>query len=124
MKYKVTIFFFCVIILVACVVQKKVPYEFPEAMAAPVKAEFTKICDKGKILYEINCANCHTVKKGKRELIPDFTPEQLKGYELRVSNAEHEKNMPDELVTAEELGLISTFLLYKSKSGIQAGMKK
>jgi cytochrome c peroxidase len=85
-----------------------------------VKAEFTKACDKGKVLYEINCAKCHLIKKGNKVIIPDFTPEQLKGYELRVSNADHEKNMPDELVIAEELGLISTFLLYKSKSGIEA----
>jgi hypothetical protein len=40
----------------------------------------------------------------------------LKGYEIRVSNAQREENMPDEKVTAEELGLISTFLLYKKKN--------
>lgn len=103
--------------LAACVArQQAVTYSFPEAMAEPVRLEFSKVCDKGKILYDLNCAGCHNLKKGKREIIPDFTPEQLKGYELRVSNAKHEENMPDERVTAEELSLISTFLLYKTKN--------
>lgn len=106
-----------VVLFTACVTsQPPVTYSFPEAMAEPVKNEFTKVCDKGRILYDINCAGCHNIKKGRRELIPDFTPEQLKGYELRVSNAQHEENMPDEKVTAEELSLISTFLLYKKKN--------
>ena len=103
--------------LSACAVsQAKLVYEFPNEMAEPVKAEFLKICEKGKILYDINCAQCHNIKKGRKEIIPDFTPEQLKGYEIRVSNAQHEENMPDEKVTAEELGLISTFLLYQKKN--------
>ncbi len=103
--------------LSACVVsQAKVVYEFPEAMAEPVRVEFLKICQKGKILYDINCAQCHNIKRGGKELIPDFDAEQLKGYEIRVANAQHEENMPDEKVTAEELGLISTFLMYKKKN--------
>jgi len=116
MQYKAIVFFIGVVILSACSSQNKIGYEFPSAMPEPVKTEFMKLCEKGKILYEINCAGCHNVKKGRKELIPDFTPEQLKGYELRVSNAQHEENMPDEKVTAEELALISTFLLYKKKT--------
>jgi mono/diheme cytochrome c family protein len=105
------------VLFTACVSQQQaITYSFPEAMAEPVRTEFTKVCDKGKILYDINCAGCHNIRKGKRQLIPDFTPEQLKGYELRVSNAQHEENMPDEKVTAEELSYISTFLLYKKKN--------
>lgn len=106
------------LLLAACVSQKQVSvtYTFPDAMPSPVRTEFSKLCDKGKVLYEINCAGCHNIKKGRRQIIPDFTPEQLKGYELRVSNAQHEENMPDEKVTAEELSLISTFLLYKKKN--------
>ena len=106
-----------ILLLAACVSQQQsTTYSFPEAMKEPVRLEFTKVCDKGKVLYDINCAGCHNIKKGKRQLIADFTPEQLKGYELRVSNAQHEENMPDEKVTAEELSLISTFLLYKTKN--------
>ena len=117
MKFRISFVAIVAVSVSACAVsQAKIVYEFPEAMAEPVKADFLKACEKGKILYDINCAQCHNIKKGRIELIPDFTPEQLKGYEIRVSNAQHEENMPDEKVTAEELGLISTFLLYKKNS--------
>lgn len=118
MQYKILSLLAGIMLMTACISQRQVSvaYSFPEAMSEPVKTEFTKVCDKGKVLYDINCAGCHNFKKGRRQMIPDFTPEQLKGYELRVSNAQHEENMPDEKVTAEELSLISTFLLYKKKN--------
>jgi hypothetical protein len=98
--------------------KKKVAYEFPAAMAPQVQAEYGKLCDKGQILYEINCARCHNQKEKSKELIPDFTPEQLKGYEIRVTNAQHEGALLEEKVTAEELALICVFLTYKKKSGL------
>ena len=101
-----------------CVAQKnkKVAYEFPAAMGETVRAEFAKQCDKGLVLYQINCGGCHNQKVKGKELIPDFTPDQIKGYEIRVTNEKHENSLPDERVTAEELGLISTFLTYKKKN--------
>lgn len=98
--------------------KNKVGYEFPKEMAAEIQAEYMKICDKGQVLYDITCGSCHNIKEKNKELIPDFLPDQLKGYELRVSNAKHESAMPDDLVTAEELGQIMTFLSYKKKSGV------
>jgi hypothetical protein len=116
MKQILAILIFVTLFAFACTSMAKVSYEFPNAMAEPVRIEFAKACDKGKILYELNCAGCHNYKKGGKTRIPNFSPEALKGYEIRVSNAQHEENMPDEKVTAEELSLISTFLMYKKKS--------
>ena len=99
-----------------CKAQSNVAYELPQAMSENVKSEFIKQCDKGKILYNINCGNCHTKKVGGKELIPDFTPDQLVGYELRVLNPTHESDIPETTVSAEELGLIMTFLTYKKKN--------
>lgn len=116
---KHTIILLC-ILSVACLAyaaqKNKVTYDFPDAMPEAVKADYTKQCDKGKILYEINCAKCHSTTVKRKTIIPDFTPEQLVGYELRVKNAQHESNMPETTVTAEELGLITTFLTYKTKN--------
>jgi len=99
-----------------CNAQKAVLYELPDAMSEPVRSEFIKQCDKGKILYDINCGKCHTKKVKGKQVIPDFTPEQLIGYELRVLNPTHESDIPETTVSAEELGLIMTFLSYKKKN--------
>jgi hypothetical protein len=103
-------------LFIACVAHKQAPYELPEAMLPYVKVEYAKRCEQGYALYNMSCAKCHTkVVKGKK-IIPDFTPAQLTGYTLRVSNAQHEQNMPDSIVTEEELGIIMTFLSYKKKN--------
>jgi hypothetical protein len=106
------------IIIFACSTAKKPTYIFPAEMGPAVQTSYTAICDKGKILYDMNCAKCHTKKKFGKELIPDFTAEQLESYQIRVANAIHEPIMNDEQIPAEELGMIMTFLVYKPKSGI------
>lgn len=96
--------------------QKKTQYEFPKEMLPEVQAEYIKMCEKGRVLYQLNCAGCHSTFKRKKEIIPDFTSEQLSGYAIRVSNGSHEINLPEEQVTPEELALISNFLVYRKKT--------
>jgi hypothetical protein len=112
---RITIIITVFIFLVQCSTSKKVQYEFPAAMSEPVRTGYKAQCEKGEILYDINCAKCHNTKMKKREIIPDFTEEQLVGYELRMLNPKHEEGIPETNVTAEELGLIMTFLKYKKK---------
>lgn len=100
----------------ACATQKMIGYDFPNEMNQDVKKSYTSLCDKGQILYDINCGKCHTKIKYGKKIVPDFKPEQLVGYGLRISNARHESSLPDTLVTEEELGLIMTFLKYKKKN--------
>lgn len=96
--------------------QAKIEYEFPEAMAQPVRTEYLKLCEKGRILYELSCAGCHnTLVKGK-VAVPDFTEDQLGAYSIRVANPRHEEHVSETNVSAEDLALISTFLTYKKKN--------
>jgi hypothetical protein len=101
---------------VSCEVHKQVAYELPEAMLPHVKVEYAKICDRGQALYNMACARCHNNGSKRKPIIPDFKPEALAGYALRVSNQQHERNMPDSLITEEELSVIMTFLTYKKKN--------
>lgn len=116
MKFFIKLLWASILFFAACQLQKKANYELPAEMLPHVKVEYAKRCDKGKILYDINCSRCHTKKIKRHEIIPDWTSLQLSGYTLRVTNAIHEQNMPDSLVTEEELGIIMTFLTYKTKN--------
>ncbi len=114
---KLSLFSICFSALIfSCAVQKRIEPEFPEAMLPHVKVEYAARYEKGQILYDINCGRCHTTIIARKKIVPDFKQEQLKGYELRIANAQHESNMPDSLVTEEELGIIMTFLMYKKKN--------
>lgn len=100
----------------SCASSKKAPLEFPEAMLPEVKADYQKVCERGYALYKLSCAKCHSSKKLGREVIPDFKEEQLTGYTLRISNARHESNLPDSLVSELDLADIMMFLRYKKKN--------
>ncbi len=115
-KFILSLIITTLLFLIACTAQKELMYELPEAMLPEVKEAYAQRCDKGKILYDLNCAGCHNYKEKRQTRIPDFKPEQLRGYELRVANARHSENMPDSLVSEEELGIIMTFLSYKKKN--------
>jgi hypothetical protein len=95
---------------------KKVSADFPKEMLTEVKADYQKIYDKGQILYNINCAKCHNTPQKKVEILPEFTLDQLKGYELRESNPRHVEGIPETQVSPEELGEIMIFLTYKKKN--------
>lgn len=116
--YAIPALLFLVMFLMQCASPNSMPYELPGAMVPTAKIEFAKQCEKGKILYDITCAKCHNLKIKRKEVIPDFSAEQLIGYELRITNKEHENGIPEEMVSTEELGYIMTFLSYKTKSGV------
>jgi len=94
----------------------KVTHDFPSEMKPEVKEQYIVLWEKGKILFDLNCAKCHMVKQGRKLLYPDFSPGQIKGYEIRIQNAQHEMSLLEETITPEELGLVSTFLTYKTKN--------
>jgi hypothetical protein len=116
MKYLTLGFITFSIFTWACMSPQKVMYELPVEMSETVRTEYAKQCDKGKILYDINCSKCHNKKVKGKEVIPDFMSAQLLGYELRAANPKHIANIEEDRVTAEELGLIMTFLTYKKKN--------
>jgi len=91
-------------------------YELPDAMLPHVKVQYAQQCNKGYTLWQKNCSRCHTKNEKRKQIIPDFKPEQLSGYALRAQNKQHEINLPDSTLTQEELGIIITFLTYKKKN--------
>lgn len=115
-KYRRPFVLLLLVGIYSCATQKMIGYDFPTEMADNIKKSYTTLCDKGQVLYDINCGKCHTSYKGNKKIVPDFKQEQLLGYGLRISNARHESSLPDTLVTEEELGLIMTFLKYKKKN--------
>jgi Cytochrome C oxidase, cbb3-type, subunit III len=116
MKAVIFCCFTFLLLSLACSVEKKVAYDFPDAMLPEVKVAYKERCDKGQALYNIACNGCHNKGTKRKPIVPDFSPDQLRGYALRISNKLHEKNMPDSLVSEEELGIIMTFLSYKRKN--------
>ena len=110
--------------LVSCTRNAKVYFDIPTQIPIAAQNEMKQICDKGLALWQLNCAKCHNQKVGAKLYVPDFTQMQLAGYELRTGNKEHETNLSQSQISADELNNIITFLTYKKKSGIPFEIKQ
>lgn len=110
------------IILITCTTffawaqkKSKTEYQFPVEMKPHVQEAFILEFNKGKILYGINCAKCHSSFEKKKEIIRQFTAEQFEAYKIRIANPDHEQSMTEEQLAPDELGLIITYLTYRKK---------
>ncbi len=97
--------------------QKKAEFDYPEDSTAEAsKKAFEKQFNQGKVLYNISCGNCHNIKNGRKEIIPDFSMPQLMDYEMRMYT-EHSDRLTDKHVADDEMSKIILFLRFKKKSG-------
>jgi hypothetical protein len=118
----ISVSFICVLVLIACASQPKLQYyDFPSDIAPEAKTENLKMIEKGRILYNINCAKCHNKKLKGKIIIPDFTHEQLDSYSIRLKNEMHVSAIPESRITSEELEAIQFFFAYKKPSQATAG---
>jgi cytochrome c5 len=109
-----TLIFITALWFTACVSQPKIQfYDFPADIAEEAKVANLKLIEKGRILYNINCAKCHNTKEKGKIIIPDFTNEQLESYTIRIKNEVHVNTLPENKITAEELEAIQIFFSYK-----------
>lgn len=87
-------------------------HNFPPQMEKEVRGQYIVLFEKGKILYQLNCAKCHNTRVKGVETMPEFTKEHLANYELRLQNMQHETELTESRVNAEELQQIMIFLTY------------
>ncbi len=116
MKNKTGVFIFFIIItgLIGCVTQAKIQYyDFPSDIAEEAKVANAKMLEKGRILYNVNCATCHNKKIKNRIYLPDFSSEQLDSYIIRIKNEVHVKTLPESKITIAEIEAIQFFFNYK-----------
>lgn len=99
-----------------CSLSKKTYYILPPEMTESVRKSAEEQCEKGLMLFRMNCSKCHADTVNGKEILPDFTPEQLSNYEFRVANKKHEDNLGEMQLTQDELVSIIAFLTYKKKN--------
>jgi len=120
-KTQAFIAFLC---LFGCATQKSELYVYPSGIVEVKKAEFVQYCEKGKALYKIHCAKCHTTVVNGKELIPDFTSVQLDAYSLRLGSVKHQAALTERNIPEEELELVLFFLGHKKPNVPIEGKKK
>ena len=110
------------IFLINCTSTNKISYNYPDDIITDdtAKKKFVKQFNAGQILYKINCAKCHNTTVHGKEIIPDFTLEQLENYEIRIQNPKHEEDLRETNITLDELDEVILFLTYKKRNPVDA----
>lgn len=114
MKYFLTIL--SIALFLGCTSKKPVLYNYPAGIMPAYKVEFVQNFEKGKVLYGIHCAKCHSTEVNGQEIIPDFTPVQLDAYDMRLGLTKHQAALTERNVPEEELDLILLFLGHKKQN--------
>jgi cytochrome c553 len=61
-------------------------------MSAENRAIYMDRLEKGKILYQMNCSNCHGIFTKGKDSVPNFTKDQISNYRSAVLMANDKKN--------------------------------
>lgn len=125
MKNTVTLYLFVVALcMMACVSQQKLYYyNFPSDISEEAIITNQKMLEKGRVLYNLNCAKCHNKKEKGKIVIPDFTSDQLDSYIIRITNEKHVNSLSETSITARDLEAIQFFFSYKKPSKSFADLK-
>ncbi len=106
---------FCIIII-QCTSQKKIDCEMPAGIPEAGQTYFLKQFEEGKTLYAMSCAQCHNTTVRRKQIVPDFSPQQLEKYNAKFRNPKHMGELKERNVSNQELQQIFFYLKYKKKN--------
>lgn len=100
---------FC-FLLSQCVAKKKVEYEIPSHYGKEQREKSIEWFEKGKVLFKINCAECHGIYKDGKESVPNFTKSQIDGYNAMYVKGDPKNHSVARKLSQDQLNYILTFL--------------
>jgi hypothetical protein len=108
----------CILICVIgwqCATQKKVQYQFPEAMSTLNHDSLITLCEKGKILYKEHCTGCHGIFSKGKDGVPNFTTAQIDMYKAKASLRDPTNHAVLQNMPFDQIDAIQLFLMYRKK---------
>ena len=99
-----------------CKTQKKTEYYIPPDVAQENRVIFIERFQKGKVLFKINCSDCHGIYSKGRDSVPNFTKQQIDNYTALIL-AKPKDHAVIKKISQEQLDYILTFLRLRIKEG-------
>ena len=101
---------FCLICLVDCSGSKKMQYNIPSYFSGERKQQLLENLEKGRILYENNCSECHGITGKAKPGMPDFTNVEIENYLNAYQTNDTKNHAVLKKLLPEELSMVITFL--------------
>jgi len=108
------IFFLCgallIIVLTNCSTHKKLTYNIPDNIEPGIRKNFLMVLERGKRLYEGNCAKCHGIFTKGREGVPNFSDQQIDNYTAWAIRLDTKNHAVAAHLNSDQLREVFTFL--------------
>jgi mono/diheme cytochrome c family protein len=109
--YGILCVIFCAALLTHCKTRQKIEYNIPKEIPEATRAIFLERCEKGKILFKINCSGCHGIFTKGKDGVTNFTKDQIDSYRAVAQIGNDKKNHAVAAkMSAQQLDYILTFL--------------
>jgi mono/diheme cytochrome c family protein len=101
----------CVVVFQQCNSQKKFPYDIPDNVTAHNRALLIEKADKGKVLYQLHCSQCHGIFTKGKDGIPNFTKIQIDNYHTAaLIGIDARNHAVAKKMSSEQIDQVITFL--------------
>jgi mono/diheme cytochrome c family protein len=109
--YTISLSFCGILLFQQCNSEKKVQYDIPEHVTKINRELLIAKADKGKILYQLHCSDCHGIFAKGRDGIPNFTKIQIDNYHTAaLIGIDAMNHAVAKKMSAEQIDQIVTFL--------------
>ncbi len=99
--------------VVRCAVEKKIQYNIPNYVPDERKAEFLANLEKGRLLFKMNCSECHGIFGKGKDSIPNFSNQDILDYTVAFKANDQKNHAVVKKLLPEEMSMILTFLQYR-----------
>jgi len=107
----ISAFILCIAFFYQCKTQQKVEYDIPAYVTPFNKQLLLEKCEKGKVLYQLHCSQCHGIFTKGKDSIPNFTKVQIDNYHTAALVGIDAKNHAvAKKMSAEQIDQVITFL--------------
>lgn len=97
------------LILAMCGTGKKVEYNIGPDVSEENRKIFVERAEKGKILFQIHCSECHGIYTKGKDKVPNFTKQQIDNYHARAIIA-FQNHSTIRNLSSQQLDYVLTFL--------------
>ena len=104
--------------IMQCAVEKKMQYNIPNYVPEERKAEFLANLEKGRLLFKMNCSECHGIFGKGKDSIPNFSNQDLADYTVAFKANDQNNHAVVKKLLPEEMSMILTFLQYRKTDSL------
>jgi len=98
---------------------KNVQPDFPPDLTAEKKNKFMDEWNEGKLLFKVNCAQCHGVFTSGKDSITNFTSKQIDQYTTSFLAKDPKNHSVMRQLSSQDFNKVLFFLTYLKRKGVQ-----